>query len=572
MMDRGPDCGSQRGGSAMAPVAQFAGQFRAYLQQLLHRPPATAAAVEPGEQQSAVPILLVLLVATGWFGTFKVAYLAADAFAVRYLWATVFILVPALFAGWRQSYAGMSAAYSVVVRGSIAILGCYALVEYHVFPPDLPSPQRQLSVGLEFARALACIGTLVGMFRPAFGALPAFYVLLVKDWTEYLLGLPTISRTDYLPVVELVLFSVMCVAVFNLAGRMRLPVLSRWRTPTLERITSVTFIAAVAIHFGNYFYSGVEKLRLDGGPLSWVLENATYVLIPNTIASGHMPLAHWPELTWQLYGGFVAGCVFVNALTLVLQLLSVVAITSFRRIVAISFCYDLTHVVIFFATGIFFWKWILLNMLIVVAASKMSSRRLDRWEQVLGATTVVAATLVFFAARLAWYDSPAVNRSYFVAIDRSGAEFEVPSNYFTSGSITVAQMRLGVVSDAVFPTGTWGTTSKHEIMKRAQRCDLRPGEHPAAYLSDVRQISDFIRSYHRAVLARVDERGRFNYDLYPHHIWSNPWRFERFQHLDKRSIVAYKYITDVACLNYIDGIVRSAPLNHHEIRVDVSGS
>ena len=56
------------------------------------------------------------------------------------------------------------------------------------------------------------------------------------------------------------------------------------------------------------------------------------------------------------------------------------------------------------------------------------------------------------------------------------------------------------------------------------------------------------------MLENIDETGKWNYDFYPHHMWSNVFQFDSFRNLDKRSIVKYVYRRPV-CLNYDNGKV-----------------
>jgi hypothetical protein len=53
-------------------------------------------------------------------------------------------------------------------------------------------------------------------------------------------------------------------------------------------------------------------------------------------------------------------------------------------------------------------------------------------------------------------------------------------------------------------------------------------------------------------MSHLDSDGRINYDLYPHHHFTNPWYYQDFKALDKRTIVVCKYVLESACLDYDD--------------------
>ena len=66
-----------------------------------------------------------------------------------------------------------------------------------------------------------------------------------------------------------------------------------------------------------------------------------------------------------------------------------------------------------------------------------------------------------------------------------------------------------------------------------------------------------MREHHAYIVSHADADGRYAYDLYPHHIWSNPALYRDFSSMDKRRIVEYRFVTDFVCLGYDDaGLVR----------------
>jgi hypothetical protein len=54
--------------------------------------------------------------------------------------------------------------------------------------------------------------------------------------------------------------------------------------------------------------------------------------------------------------------------------------------------------------------------------------------------------------------------------------------------------------------------------------------------------------------ARQDAAGgpRRDYDLYPHHIWSNPWLFDDFAGLAPDKVVSYVYEVTSSCVSLAD--------------------
>jgi len=252
--------------------------------------------------------------------------------------------------------------------------------------------------------------------------------------------------------------------------------------------------------------------------------------------------------------------VLSNALILVSQLFAIIASVRIRYIIIATVFYDLTHVLIFLATGIFFYKWIILNLAIVAALVGLRDKIIPKSLRFMIAGMIVVAPLTFFVAELGWWDTRSLNHEKFYAVLDDRTEMEVPTNYWGSFSVIYAQLRrIRNKEDGFFPTGTSGIIFGQDNMKRGLECNftLPPSKH-ADVVSKVFSKPDndvvrHVKMHHRYVLENVNDKGRLAYDVYPHHIWSMPWLFRNFSLLDKRRIVAYKYVVEATCLGYEKG-------------------
>lgn len=516
----------------------------------------------------AVVVLCTIFGAVAWFWLAKNAYMRTAVVAPHLVaLAGFFAISPAMIA-WRETYAGLSPAYTVLLRGLSLTLGFYAAVGYHLFPGDLTGTARILVALLPILQLVAVAASILALRHPVFALVPALYVLIAKDWTQYIFSLPSLTRTDYLPVVELAIFLPLCIAVPALFRR--LPGAQRFADMEKGRLTALAFYLAVAIHFGNYFHSAVEKVILDGGSLSWILHNPTYLLLSNTMETKHLPIAHLSDLSAITYSWMKDNVVLLNLSTLVVQIYSLFAIANRRSLIVTTILYDLSHVAIFLVTGILFWKWILLNLIIVVAARRFEPADLTLSERLLGPVFVAGGVLVFFAARLGWYDTPMLTKAYFTATMMDGRTYEVPSNYFGAASVTVAQARMGSLGDSEWPTGTWGATQSFELLEKGLGCAVTSAFSEPAHRADAATIERFVRLNHRNVLQHTNSRGRFSYDLYPHHIWSNPALFRDFYAVDKRMIEKYTYVNEFMCVTFEHGRLAVETVRSDELDVYVN--
>jgi hypothetical protein len=525
--------------------------------------------------RESIGLLLLLLATVALFAVFKTSYLRVARFHPE--WLPLFFagicLISLGFAGVR--YTALHPGCSLMLRGISLSLGLYVAASWTGLGGPRDADSGTLILAVDAARYASLIAVAASMVRPSFAMIPCMYVLVSKDVTQHVLQLPWLTRTDYLPVVELGIFITFGIIAMRLVelGAQRSPLLrpSRFvRFPDARSTSVALLLIATAIHFGNYFWSAMAKMTLDGGPLVWPLANETQLLTATAYATGHLPLGHSRELSATVFS--VLGEVFVplNIVTLTVQALSVVAITRIRWAMAMTAFYDLTHIVIFLVTGIFFWKWILLNTVLLFSLRSVKETEFRPIIRVLAPLFVVGGTLVFFAARLGWYESRALNDHYFVAETEAGARYRVPTNYFLGASVTAAQQRLGSLTAPVFPTLVWATTLNNGIRRTAEReCMSQPMAAKPAYAGRENQIQRFVQQHHAQITALLDRDGRFPYDWYPHHIWSNPFMFKDFNRLDKRTIVRYWYVVEAKCVDVQADRLRPVIRERHEFAIPV---
>ena len=329
--------------------------------------------------------------------------------------------------------------------------------------PSFEVPDGEGAAGVTWfygsGRWFALLATIATLKRPTFILIPMVYVILYKHGASLITGI-TLSPTDYAPLAEMGIFITYSLLLFALSKRLSYgKKYIEDAEPESWAPSVLLFMTALALHFGNYMWSGVEKLLLDGGADKWLLENQTHYMILVANAAGKYPLSHWPDLAVAVYRGAENSWLAINMITLAAQLFSIIALGRIRWALWLTLFYDLTHITIFLMTGIFFWKWILLNLALVAALATLVHRKIPRVVVTMGVVTIVLGPFVFFTARLGWYDTRAYNHNFVVARTATGERYPVPSNYFLATSVAFAQERIGRPFVGHFPTLTYGTTS-----------------------------------------------------------------------------------------------------------------
>ena len=412
---------------------------------------------------------------------------------------------------------------------------------------------RLLSAGVGLVLALAAAPVLLGypVERPTVA------------WVS---GLP-IGSLDIYPVTEVGLFLGTAAAILCAAQRVLNGAFGE------GRFLALVWIVALGLHFGNYFWSGVAKLTLDGPALAWVFENPTNDAgLLAAWYNGRWLLSHDPELSLAIARFLGTLNTPTNLFVLLIQIAAPIAILRPLWIRIQTILYDIMHLAIFFIVGILFWKWILLNLAFLASAGAMARERFDRGVMIAGVLATVLGINVAQTARLAWYNTPALSSRLIYANTADGKSYQVPISFFLNQSYSVSHARFAIDDDAAFPTSEMGNTRLYAVKKAAEACDFSalpgaPGyRRDAAFAKDMEATKGFIRAHH-AFYLNLSADGRFNYQMFPFHHFANPADYADFFALDKRRITSYSLVARSHCLGAGDGKLQSDV--RHETRYDI---
>lgn len=512
--------------------------------------------VGDGRKLVSRQIIFVLLVAAVFFA-FKIGLLVLPKMGLPDVVMYAGILVFALFAhGVRL--ADLPALMRRVLVAMFVMFAAYLSFSKTMLPAESLTGAENMHVLYgHYVWPLLC---LAGLFRPGYGVI----AMVGAAWERLTLSQyfgSSLSQTEFFPLVELSMFMVIGAALSLHLGK------TRWRDwiaestrPDAPRLLEFVALAAIAVHMANYLYSGVTKVGLGTYGVDWVLENKTQYLLMVYHGMGMSPLSIIDGLPEFSYVAFDRFFVVSNLLIFAGQLAAITAMVRIRWLMVLTAFYDLTHIVIYLCTGIFFYKWIVLNFAIIAGLATIRYKRIHVAQGAFLTAFIVSAPLVFWVARLGWWDTRALNQERIYAVFKDGAELEVPTNYWGSFAVHFAQMRLlRDRSENFFPTWTSGLTNVKEDMLAANRCEYsfsateQQKEVDAFFASGKGvQLASHIRRHHAYVLTQTGEDGTYNYDMYPHHIWSAPWLFKAFAAADKRDIVEYRLVIEPTCYAFID--------------------
>jgi hypothetical protein len=433
-----------------------------------------------------------------------------------------------------------------IVIGVACVVSAWAFSTYdfNVYLGQAHLLDRALLVAL--AAAVFWTPKVVAVFLP--------YVMLIVDQFNHPFRFGQADKTLLFKALMLFVAFLLLRLVLDIPGRM--------------------FIYATGILVaGNFVLSGVDKLRIG-----WLSNDLSHLWM-----SAHINgFPGWMSTKAALdIGDFIHRFnVLLLAGTLLIEI-GFVALWWFRRATpAILVAGVMLHVAIFLSSGIFFWKWIVLELALAGAVYVIGWQRVvdavgGRWPAAaLSTVLILAAPLYAEPVSLSWLDSPVTYSFELSAITPDG-RVPVARHFFSPYDLVFSQNRFTFLSDEPTPVGTFASTASKQrlsellAVRTCSDLDLLESRLPGRpKLGQRRAFERFVRTYMKGSRAPAD-RGLgwrvLEWVQAPPHIWvqTPPPRLKADQAVDAIEVRRERTI-------YRDGeLIRCTPEPLVRIRVDV---
>jgi len=281
-------------------------------------------------------------------------------------------------------------------------------------------------------------------------------------------------------------------------------------------------VLAIFVAASTYAHAGFSKMAIGPDLATWLVDNDT----SNMLVSAHLNGNWLGNLSYEkiidIAGLLRSTDLLSNAYTLVAELGVAFALLD-RRVarVGLAACV-LLHLGILATTGIFFWKWIIVDLAMIYFAGS-----LWKWGSPGGtvrrphAAALVALTFVFALSHFkttgilfAWWDTGHTQFFSYEVETESGERYSLDARYFAPYDIMFVQSRFYyIVPEPVLP-GTYGVTHHYEVYQALRDAtvedlpSIRERYGANNFLSDRRyDFGRFIQRYVRAAMRR--ERKEF---------------------------------------------------------------
>lgn len=229
--------------------------------------------------------------------------------------------------------------------------------------------------------------------------------------------------------------------------------------------TNVFILLALTLHASNYFVPGIVKLEISPNGWEWTILNELNNLFISSYVNG------WFGFLDEKVALFIAGIidqteVIAQVITLLIHLGSIVLLFRKRITFLMFLAFELLHLGIFFASGIFFWAWILINLGFIYLMKGLPEDSIAflyaKKTVAVFCALVVLSPLVYQPTPLGWWDSR-VNTIYdFIVTTEDGNKFKLNKNDFGPYDLLFTQNRFYYASDEKVLNNTYGVIQRDE--------------------------------------------------------------------------------------------------------------
>lgn len=229
--------------------------------------------------------------------------------------------------------------------------------------------------------------------------------------------------------------------------------------------SSIFILLGLSLHASNYFIPGISKIEISPNGWEWVFLNQLSNLFISSYENGWLGFLSEKTILGiaetinktELLLSFASIFIEIGAIFLLIK----------KRISYLIFIgFQFLHLGIFFASGIFFWSWILLNFGFLFLIHKLTKESLDilytKQNLKIFLVLVFLSPLIYQPIALGWWDTR-LNTVYdFIATKESGETIKLNRNDFAPYDIIFSQNRFYYTSNEKTLNGTYGSIQRNQ--------------------------------------------------------------------------------------------------------------
>ena len=278
----------------------------------------------------------------------------------------------------------------------------------------------------------------------------AFVVYLLVIIRQFELPIGAYSYTDIMPLIDVLILFVSFLIIKQ-----------------FKKIDIKPFIIlAVSLHASNYFIPAIAKLEISPDLYQWVFYNNISNLFVSSYINGWLSFFSEKKIleTASIINFLNKPLLFFS---FIIQFVSIFIFFKEKLTYVILVLFEILHIGIFLASGIFFYKWIILNLGFIFFFKQLSSKTKAQLFNIkvafLSFVLVIFSPLYFSPQSLAWYDTKLNNYFDVYVTDINKKSFKLGRNFLSPYDKIFAQNRFLYTLDRPIVTATFGTIGEEKL-------------------------------------------------------------------------------------------------------------
>lgn len=311
------------------------------------------------------------------------------------------------------------------------------------------------------------------------------------------------------------------------------------------------FIILIGTICNWYWLAGLGKLELG-----WVGKNELYKLFLVTVDY------NWLYFMNDVFKNSIAEILkhnntIIQIGAIILELVfPLIILINKRTAIFVLVSFAMFHLLVFFLSGIFFWKWIVVEIVVMLCLKNNKNLWLSKNRNqilLLYFVFLIASPLYFSFSKLAWFDSGIYNKYEFKVKNDQGEVFALEPSFFAPYDLSFAQNRFDFVNQDKIITSTFGSTIDGNILSLGQKEEIVEYVNLNGKIKYNPKKIEELKAFLRTFIVNKQNQKRVKLPSAPAHIWQGPDRSKEIfnQQLDSVFIIkTFRYINND--LEYID--------------------
>lgn len=223
--------------------------------------------------------------------------------------------------------------------------------------------------------------------------------------------------------------------------------------------TSIFIFLAITLHAANYVAPGIAKIEISPNGWEWTFLDNLNNLFVSSYINGWLAFID-EKMVLQIASILDKTEIVITILTMAIQLGALFLLYTRRISIFFFIAFELLHLGIFFASGIFFWAWIIVNLGFIYLVKELSKSHsdflYDKSTFILFIIVVFLSPLYYKSVPLGWWDIR-VNTTYdFYATLDDNKTIKLNKNDFSPYDTVFTQNRFYYLDPDTTFASTYG--------------------------------------------------------------------------------------------------------------------